>query len=120
MTCVVEIFTTAGCTLVTMEAKALDNCTGSGIASGVASEPTAGCDAPTWTEIMVPINIPMANVMVTNRVATILRFRAQAANSRSCMPILFTPPYRRLHGLTENQLRLYHRIALAHVFHVQR
>src|ERR1700730_3857357 len=93
MTCVVEIFTTAGCTLETMEAKALDNCTGSGIASGVASVPAAGCDATTRPEATVPITMPMANVTVTNRVARILRFCAQAANSRSCIPMLFTPPY---------------------------
>src|SRR6266478_7265085 len=78
-----------------MEAKALDSCTGSGITSGVASVPAAaGCDAPTRPEATVPITMPMANVTVTRRVARTLRFRAQAANSLSCMPMLFTPPSR--------------------------
>src|SRR5216683_2599039 len=78
-----------------MEAKALDSCTGSGITSGVASVPAAaGCDAPTRPEATVPITMPMANVTVTRRVARTLRFRAQAVNSLSCMPMLFTPPSR--------------------------
>jgi hypothetical protein len=40
----------------------------------------------------VPINMPMASVIVTSNVAITFRFRAQAANSRICMPIMFNPP----------------------------
>ena len=89
ITCVVEIFTTAGCTLLHDRGK------GAGQLHGIrncqrraAGTGRAGCEAPTRPEITVPINMPMASVTVTNSVAIIFRFRAQAANSRNCIPII--------------------------------
>src|SRR5437879_8707255 len=77
------MFTTAGSTLLTIAAKVLDSCTGSGIARGVAPPPTRFLAAPTRPETTVPINIPTDRVTTTSKVARTLRCLAQTINSRS-------------------------------------
>ena len=88
MTCVVEIFTTAGSSRSTIAPKVLDKDTGFGRSRSVAPLGRIAWVAFTRPEITVPIKMPIASVAATSRVAANLRSRAQAPISRSWIPII--------------------------------
>src|ERR1700682_964526 len=92
-TCVVAMFTTAGSTRLTIDAKELDEGTGSGTVSAVAVVPENPrlFVAETRPETTDPIIIPTASVNATKMAASILRRRAQLKSSLTCSPMSVTP-----------------------------
>src|SRR5260370_17153341 len=88
------MFTTAGSTRLTIEAKELDEGTGSGTVRAVAVVPgnPKPFVAETRPETTDPIRIPTVNVNATNTAARILRRRAQLKSSLTRSPISFPPP----------------------------
>jgi hypothetical protein len=88
------MFTTAGSTLLTIEAKELDDGTGSGTARGVAPDAENDKDfmADTRPEMTVPIMIPTVSVKATNTDAMILRRRAQPKISRTFLLLFCRQP----------------------------
>src|SRR5712671_1249835 len=87
------MFTTAGSTRLTIEAKELDEGTGSGTVRAVAVVPgnPKPLVAETRPETTDPIRIPIVSVNATNTAASILRRRAQLKSSLTCSPISVTP-----------------------------
>src|SRR5260370_17230506 len=87
------MFTTAGSTRLTIEAKELDEGTGSGTVRAVAVVPgnPKPLVAETRPETTDPIRIPTVSVNATNAAASILRRRAQLKSSLTCSPISVTP-----------------------------
>src|SRR5712664_3581153 len=87
------MFTTAGSTRLTIDAKELDEGTGSGTVSAVAVVPENPIlfIAETRPETTDPIRMPTARVNATNTAASILRRRAQLKSSLTCSPISITP-----------------------------
>jgi hypothetical protein len=83
------MFTTAGSTLLTIDANELDAGIGSGTVSGVALVPANIPDfiAETRPDTTEPINMPTASVKATNTVASIFRRLAQVNNSLTCSPM---------------------------------
>src|SRR6266849_3284909 len=92
-TCVVAMFTTAGSTRLTIDAKVLDDGTGSGTARAVAVVPANPrlFVAETRPDTTEPIKIPTVSVNATNTPASILRRRAQSMSSFTCSPISTAP-----------------------------
>ena len=74
ITCVVEIFTTAGSTRLTIDANELDDGMASGMGSGVAPLPANAMIfmADVRPDTTVPIKIPTTSVSATNKPATSL------------------------------------------------
>src|SRR6202050_226845 len=87
MTCVVEMFTTAGPRVFEMLENALDKLTGSGIASSDAPFVACARVARARPDISVPIRIPRQSVNATRKDASSLRFLAQSHSSRNSIPI---------------------------------
>src|SRR5258707_14685189 len=87
------MFTTAGSTRLTIDAKELDEGTGSGTANAVAVVPgNPRLFIPeTHPETTDPIRIPTVSVNATNTAARILRRRAQLKSSLTCSLISLTP-----------------------------
>src|SRR5260370_40037638 len=82
------MFRTAGSTRLTIEAKELDEGTGSGTVRAVAVVPgnPKPFVAETRPETTDPVRIPTVNVNATNTAASILRRRAQLKSSLTCSP----------------------------------
>src|SRR6266852_9545745 len=87
------MFTTAGSTRFTIEAKELDEGTGSGTVRAVAVVPGNPrlFIAETRPETTDPIKIPTVSVNATNTAASILRRRAQLKSSLTCSPMFVSP-----------------------------
>src|SRR6266849_2956971 len=95
------MFTTAGSTRLTIDAKELDDGTGSGTARAVAVVPENPelFIAETRPETTDPIRMPTASVNATNTPASILRRRDQLNISLTCSPISVAPLVRPLSPL---------------------
>jgi hypothetical protein len=90
ITCVVEMFTTAGSTLFTIDANELEEGIASGMGSSAAPLPANAMDfmADVRPETNVPIRIPKTSVSATNSPATIFSRRAQLTILLTGSPIL--------------------------------
>src|SRR5258708_38423360 len=96
ITCVVEIFTTAGSTRLTIDANELEDGMASGIASGVAplAENAIVLIAAVRPETTEPIKIPTISVSATNKAAMVFSRRDQLTISFTGSPMALAPVFR--------------------------